>query len=108
MNRKKKILIGIVLIITISCVIIGASDKDDTTGLVLFTMTSNADNSEKFGNLEYWRFNSKSRIASINMEDPDQSLKVLTNDFYSARSPEVRYDAEKILFSGKLSDNDPW
>lgn len=37
-----------------------------------------------------------------------KTIKILTPDFYSACSPHLSYDAEKILFLGQKSQGEPW
>lgn len=36
------------------------------------------------------------------------SLKILTTDFYSARSPKISYDGKSLLFSACRKQNDQW
>ena len=36
------------------------------------------------------------------------SLKVLTEDFYSACAPDISYDGKFMLFSGQQKQDEPW
>ena len=46
--------------------------------------------------------------ARIVVVHPDGTRRVLTADFYSACDPDVSFDAQKILFAGKRTDDDDW
>ncbi|HEX2969018.1 MAG TPA: hypothetical protein VHO46_07910 [Bacteroidales bacterium] len=48
------------------------------------------------------------KIGLINPEKPDQVLKPLTSDFFSACSPDLSFDGKSIIFSGRKNENDPW
>lgn len=50
-------------------------------------------------------FPSRSRIVALK---PGSDIKILTEDFYSARAPEVSYDGRRLLFSGQRRAGDPW
>ncbi len=50
----------------------------------------------------------QSWIASVNIDKPAKPPKVLTTDFYAARSPEVSYDGKNLLFCAKKNQGDPW
>ena len=49
----------------------------------------------------------ESRIVSINYEEPERGVKNLTGDFYSAASPSLSFDNERIVFSAKEAESDP-
>jgi hypothetical protein len=48
------------------------------------------------------------QIVAIRPGKPDGTVKILTEDFYSATSPEISYDGKHMLFSAQLKQNDPW
>jgi hypothetical protein len=54
------------------------------------------------------RASAKSQIAIIDPSRPENSLKILSTDYYSARSPQISYDGKFMLFAGKQNQNDPW
>lgn len=52
-----------------------------------------------------------SRTLRIGLIDPAQTQKpvrILTDDFYSACSPEVSYDGKSMIFAGRKGEADPW
>ncbi len=48
------------------------------------------------------------QIVAINPDKPVASEIVLTSDFYSACSPDISYDAKKMLFIAQENKNDKW
>ncbi len=50
----------------------------------------------------------QSHLVIINPNNPGKPVKILTKDFYSARSPEVSYDGKRILFAAQHSMGDTW
>jgi hypothetical protein len=72
------------------------SGKEAMEGMLIFTQVSE----EGLGG--------ESRIVALNPDNPQGDVKVLTEGFYSARSPEVSYDGKNLLFSGKVEESDPW
>ncbi|MCD6543479.1 MAG: hypothetical protein J7K34_03125, partial [Flavobacteriaceae bacterium] len=55
-----------------------------------------------------WRYLSDSRIVILNPNKPEEKLKVLTKDFFSACSPEISYDGKYMLFAAQKKQNDIW
>lgn len=54
-----------------------------------------------------WKSISPSRIVAVN---PAQTgdINILTEDFYSAHSPEISWDAKSMLFTAKQNQSDSW
>lgn len=50
-------------------------------------------------------FPARSRIVALK---PGSEVKILTEDFFAARAPEVSYDGRRLLFSGKRRQGDAW
>jgi hypothetical protein len=50
----------------------------------------------------------QTQIVSIDPQEPENSFKILSKEFYSAKSPAISYDGNFMLFSGKLQQNDTW
>lgn len=47
------------------------------------------------------------KIAILNPTRPT-GIKILTDDFYSASSPDISSDAKSMIFSGRKTQQDPW
>ncbi|HLO58952.1 MAG TPA: hypothetical protein VK179_09440 [Bacteroidales bacterium] len=56
---------------------------------------------------ENWRYIPRAVIAIV---DPGKasSEKILTSDFYSACSPDISWDGDRIVFAGQKKQSDPW
>ena len=48
------------------------------------------------------------QIVAINVDELKGSEIVLTDDFYSACSPDISYDAKHLLFTAQKNKNDSW
>jgi hypothetical protein len=48
------------------------------------------------------------RLVAVNPANSEGSLKLLTEDFYSAHSPEISCDGTSLLFTAKKSEPDAW
>lgn len=54
------------------------------------------------------RYIPEARIIAFDPSNPGKSKIILTPDFYSARAPELSWDAEFMLFSAQKKENDTW
>jgi hypothetical protein len=54
------------------------------------------------------QFASQAKIAAIDPNKAGGALKVLTEDFFSAMSPDVSYDGKYLLFTAQHKQNEPW
>ncbi|MFC2125490.1 hypothetical protein ACFLU5_11830 [Bacteroidota bacterium] len=108
MRRKTIILFGVVLIIGLGGILMTAARYEQIDDLLIFTQVSSEDGSILFDDPDVWRYSIKARIVAVDIDDPANEVDVLTSDFYSARSPEVSYDGNKLLFTACLIENDPW
>jgi hypothetical protein len=102
-NRRNLIIFFRTVIFFQSALVISCGDKI-ADGVVLVTETY-VDSSKS---PEQEAYNVQSWIAAINIDKPAKPAKVLTADFYAARSPEVSYDGKNLLFCAKKNQGDPW
>ena len=77
-------------------------------GMIVFTEVAGdlQDNNYITGNS--WRYVSDSRIVALNANKSGDNLKVLTEDYFSACSPNISYDGNFMLFAAQKSQNDIW
>lgn len=54
-----------------------------------------------------WRYIKRARIALVDSDRP-KSVRVLTEDFYSACSPDISPDGKQMLFAAQQKENDLW
>lgn len=76
--------------------------------MIIFTRTAIKSNNLNFDKFDSWRYISQTQIVELNPDKPEGSLKVLTSDYYSARSPEISYDGNYLLFAAQQKQNDLW
>lgn len=64
--------------------------------------------SGKIQQQDSWKDKTPARIVAINPAHPEGSIKVLTEGYYSAHSPEISWDGKSLLFTAKQNQNDAW
>ena len=98
----KNILTGLITLIILLLVLLSFLPKKNvpTSGAIIFTAISATND---FDNT---RFPEQSIIFQINA--PDNEPVQLSKGFYSARSPEVSFDGQKMLFSAQKNEDEPW
>jgi len=95
------ILVGISGSLLVSC------DQRAVEGMIVMTVAThnqqaNFDITEKPG------FFDETKIMMIDPVHPESAPLVLTEDFYAACSPDISFDAKKMVFTGKKGQNDIW
>lgn len=55
-----------------------------------------------------WKNTIPARIVAIDPVQPESSIKILTEGFYSAHSPEISADGKSMLFTARQKENDSW
>lgn len=76
--------------------------------MIIFTRTAVKSNNLNFDKSDSSGYFSQAQIVELNPDKPEGSLKVLTSDYYSARSPEISYDGNYLLFAAQQKQNDLW
>lgn len=101
------LLIPFIIVIGYFTLASGTLDRGSFEGLIIFTRVPVEEDSvlqNKNVKPDY----KNARIVSISRGDPESTLKVLTEGFYSACSPVLSFDNKKLLFTAKLTRDDPW
>jgi len=76
--------------------------------MVVFTQVSGKMQDFNITALESAGQKIQSGIAILNTHKPGSKPDILTKGFYSARSPEISYDGEMMLFSAQQKEGDNW
>ncbi len=84
------------------------ADGKPATGLIVFTQVPAGVVDAPGGTGPVQRYPDGSRIVSIDPLEPDRSVRVMTEDFHSARAPAVSPDGRRMMFSGQRREGDPW
>ena len=109
MNKKRSnIFILILMFISFSGIFFSSCSERSMEGKIVFTQVEGdlKDLDYKTGNS--WRYISGSRIVALNPNRSGEKIKVLSEDFFSACSPEISYDGKSMLFAAQKKQNDKW
>lgn len=107
MNKRLQ-LASLFFIINTSLLFLISCTGNSKDGMVVVTETAQNFQNRNYVNGISWRFIANSRIILINPNRPKTSIKVLTDGFYSACSPQISYDGKSMLFAGQKKQEDIW
>ena len=98
-------IISLFLLSSLLC--ITSCSEGSSDGMIIVTQALGNDGKPDYSNGTSWRYIEKTRLVAIEPDQPEQT-SLLTESFYSARSPEISYDGEKLLFAAQQNQGDPW
>ncbi len=110
---KRKILNKVflfILVLIFSSFFFTACKKSTMEGMIVSTQVSKDLQNVNYINGNSWRYFPKSRIVVLNPNkaNANESLKVLTNDFFSACSPQISFDSKSMIFTAQKTKSDRW
>lgn len=76
-------------------------------GKLIITQVSAGNGEMNMSTGDSWRYLPGAQIVMVDPEKP-ASAQILTEDFYSACSPDVSWDGKYILFAAQQKENDTW
>lgn len=91
-----------------SVVFLSSCNKRSMEGMIIFTQAKGDLQEINYNTENSWRYISGSRITAIKPNKPEEKLKVLTEDYFSACAPEISYDGKSMLFTAQKNQNDVW
>jgi hypothetical protein len=77
-------------------------------GMIVFTQVAGDLKNNNYVTGNSWRYIHDSRIVLVNSKKPGEKLKVLTEGFNTACSPEISYDGKFMIFTAQKNQNDIW
>jgi hypothetical protein len=105
---RRKIFTIFILFLFTSIFLLSSCGKKSAEDLVIVTESYGLPvNSEGISN-HPWKDKSQLRLVLINPKKKNKYGVILSEKFYSARSPEGSFDGNSIIFTGKLTKDDPW
>lgn len=109
MKRKiiNKVFLAI-LVLIFSSFIFTSCKESTMEGMIIATQVPKVLQDANYLNGNSWRYFTKSKIVLINPNEDNKSLKVLTNNFYAACSPQISFDGKSMLFTAQKSKKDRW
>lgn len=109
MHRKRSNIAFLVLIVTgYFCIFFSSCKERSIEGMIIFTQVLGELKDIDYSTGNSWRYIPDSRIVALNPNKPEKTLKVLTEDYFSACSPEISYDGKSMLFAAQKKQNDSW
>jgi hypothetical protein len=109
MNKIRATIVFYFLMAIGSASIFFSSCKEKSTdGMLIITQSIGKENVLSAGSPDSLKYTTHSQIVLLDPSKPEVSVKILTNDFYSARSPKISYDGKSLLFSACQKQNDQW
>ncbi len=77
-------------------------------GMILITQNTKVAQDIDYRTGNAWRYLPESRIVALYQDDSKSSIKLLTEGYYSACSPEISYDGKFMIFAAQKKQNDTW
>ncbi|HAQ17858.1 MAG TPA: hypothetical protein DCR40_01340 [Prolixibacteraceae bacterium] len=104
MKRKSSISIHLIIFsISFSGLFFSSCGKKNLEGLMVCTEVTG-----KIQHQNLWKSKTPARIVAIDPAQPEGNIKVLTEGYYSAHSPEISWDGKSMLFTARQKENDSW
>lgn len=109
MNKKRSNM-ALLIIMGISCssIFFSSCKERSMEGAIIFTQVAGDVQDINYITGNPWRYFPDSRIVALNTNNSGEQLKVLTEDYFSACSPEISYDGNFMLFAAQQEQNDIW
>jgi hypothetical protein len=108
MNRIRVIIILTIISFGFSIIFLSSCKKKADEGMIIFTQIYGKLQDINVSYAETAGQKIQSKIAALNRDQSGMQPHVLTEGFYSARSPEISFDAARMLFSAQQKKDDQW
>jgi len=82
--------------------------EKSTDGMLIITQTTGKENVLTQVSPDSLKYSPNTQIVLFNSAKTEGSVKILTTDFFSARSPKISYDGKSLLFSACQKQKDQW
>jgi hypothetical protein len=105
--RASRILLILFIIASAGTILISCRKKS-FDGMIVFTQVAGKMKDISFVTGASWRYLSETRIVAFEPDKPGRSLKILSEGYYSACSPDISDNGDFMLFSGQKKKNDTW
>lgn len=108
--KIKKASATLLFLITFSSsgIFLSSCREDFREGTIIFTRVAATMHNKNYITGESWRYIPEAQIVAFNPGKSGNQVKVISTDYYSARSPEVSYDGRYLLFAAQKTENSPW
>lgn len=108
MEIKRTIILPNIVLISLSFLVMAScNSKSVKNGMLLVTEAPQNIQTPDYISGESWRYLAGARISAF-MPGKPSSLKVLTENFFSASSPKISYDGRFMLFTAQQKQDESW
>lgn len=107
-RRRIHIVFKFIMVIGITGLFFSSCNERSMQGKIIFTQVSKELKNIDFITGDSWRYINESRIVALNPDASEEKLKVLTEGYFSACSPEISYDGKFMIFAAQKKQNDIW
>ncbi|MDX1642516.1 MAG: hypothetical protein R3220_12505 [Balneolaceae bacterium] len=108
MRRRIAILGLIVAVFALFFILLSGSGESAPDPILVFTKIPATGNHLPGGSENLPPKYKEAEIVSLNYENPDEGIRNLTPEFYSATSPSLSFDNQRIVFSAQEEQNGSW
>ena len=98
----------IALITSTAAVFLSSCKETPEEGMIIVTQIAGDLQNNDYITGNSWRYFPDSRLVALNTTKSGTTLKILTEDFFSACSPAISYDGKYMLFAAQKRQNDIW
>ena len=105
---RSRIIFTIIQVIIVSTIFFSSCREKSTDGMIIITRAAGKFNDINYNNGNSWRYISEAHIVAINADNPERKPEDLTENYYSACSPDISFDGKQMLFAGQKKQNDLW
>lgn len=91
-----------------TCFVLSSCKGKSEYGTIIITRTREGTKDLNYSINDSSHYIFKSEIVSLTPGKTGEPLKILTGDYFSARSPEISFDGKHMLFTAQKTQNDPW
>jgi len=107
-QRKLFIILGNLVTVGLSGLLMVSCKSKPMTGMIILTQSAEKNRRADYISGESWRYVPGARLVALDPDKPGKSLKLLSEGFYSACSPDISYDGKSMLFAGQRNEGDAW
>lgn len=108
----KKRIFNIILLLPViiagSVISLNSCEERSMQGMIIISQNSQELQGIDFATGKSWRYIPGSRLVALNPNNPEESLKILTEGYFSACAPNISHDGESMMFSAQKKQNDIW
>ena len=96
-----------ILTVISGCLFISCT-QHSSEGMIVMTQIDKDQETIAFGSTDNLSFFKGAKIMMMDPSNPERKALLLSEDFYAACSPDISFDAKKMIFTGQRNEHDIW